>query len=143
MIKPTARLKHCVCYQKSVEDKAKSDAIVSTQGQHQLLERCKKNLGKVGSDVLVSRVDGVNSKDIICQLWHDFYSKSLNSNGDTTYNSYVESTIKSVSKCKFNKLCYYELNDAMKNRLVIVLVQITYKVNTLNMLTCQFFVCYV
>ena len=48
-------------------------------------------------------------------MWQDHYHELLNSNKDTTYESYVKSAIKDVSKCKFEKLTYYEVNDAMKN----------------------------
>ena len=64
---------------------------------------------------LASRVDGVTGEDNVCKMWHDHYSNLLNSNSNTTYKSYVESAIKSVGTYRFNKLCYYDINDAIKD----------------------------
>ena len=63
---------------------------------------------------MASTVDGVTGEDNICKMWDDHYSNLLNSNSCTAYKSYVESAIKSVGKCQFNKLCY-EVNTAIKD----------------------------
>ena len=69
-----------------IEDKAKADAIAKTFLLKDNISFWKdvKKLGKVGSDVLATTVDGVTGEDNICKMWHDHYSNLLNSNSDTT-----------------------------------------------------------
>ena len=112
MPKTRARFKHCLHTCKSIEDKAYAIANMLL-----LKDNMKEftRLDKVGSDGLASTVGGVIDDDNICQMWHDHYSKLLNSNNNTTYKSYIESAIKCVSKYKVDKLCYYEVNNGIND----------------------------
>ena len=117
MTKTRARFKHCLRYCQSIENKARADAIARKFLLKDNISFWKdvKKLGKVGSDVLPSTVDDATGEEDICNMWHDHYCKLLNSNKDKTYKTYVESAIKSVGKNNFKKLCYYEVNDAIKD----------------------------
>ena len=85
MTKHRARFKYSLHYRKSIEDKAKVDIIAKKVLLKGII--CWKDvnkLSKVSSDILTSTVDGVTGVDKICEIWHDHYSKLLNSNSDTT-----------------------------------------------------------
>ena len=75
-----------------------------------------KKLGKVGTNVLATTINGVTGEDNICEMWRDHYSKLLNSNKDETHKTYVEKAVKDLSKsCKFDKLSYIDIFEAIKD----------------------------
>jgi exonuclease III len=96
MNKTRARFKYCLRYCKSVEDKAKADAIAKKF----LNKDCKnfwkdiKKLNKVGADVLATTVDSVTGENNVCNMWRDHYNNLLNSNN--THKTYVEKAIKDL-----------------------------------------------
>ena len=69
MTKTRARFKHCLHYCKSIEDKAKADAITRTFLPNDNISFWKdvKIIGKIGSDVLAPTVDDFTGEDNICQ----------------------------------------------------------------------------
>jgi exonuclease III len=117
MNKTRARFKHCLRYCRSIEDKARADAIARKFLLKDNVSFWKdvKKLRNVGSDVLASTVGGVTGEKNISSMWQDHYSKLLNSNDDVTHRSYVEHAIKDLGdSCSFKKLTYHEVNDALK-----------------------------
>ena len=118
MNKTRAKFKHCLRYCKSVEDKARADAIAKKFLQKDQISFWKeiKKLRYVGNDACASTIDGVTGQSDICNMWRDHYSSLLNSNSDSKHKPYIENVLSGLgASSDFTRISYCEVNEAIKD----------------------------
>ena len=99
MKRTRAQFKASLRYCKSIESKARADAIA----RKFMLKDTKsfwkeiKNINSDGCSVLPSSVGKVSGDQNICHMWKDHYESLLNSNNDVSCKSYVLKSLSTLS----------------------------------------------
>ena len=94
-----ARFKYALRYCKSIESRARADALAK-----KLLLKDDvsfwKDIKKISSpegNVIANTVDGISGEKVIAQMWQQHYEKLLNSNKDHTYKNNVEKNYEKIA----------------------------------------------
>ena len=84
----SARLKQCLRFCKSKEDRTRDDALANKLLLNDTVCFWKEvsKMNRTGSSVLASIINGVTGENNITKAWYDHYYKLLNSNGNSLIN---------------------------------------------------------
>ena len=112
-----ARFKRCLRFCKSIEQKAKADAIAKKFMLKDSIEFWKdiKYLGSTGSNIEASTIDGFTGDINICKMWQQHYDGILNSNNDTSHKSYVINGLSQIVDSDSVNLMFTDINEAIKD----------------------------
>lgn len=110
-----ARFKYSLRYCKSIESRARADALANKLLLKDDVAFWKniKALNKSG-DIISNTVDGISGEEDIANMWQNHYSNLLNSNKDTAFKQRVLKYIKAVPNIRDVTIDAYDMQDAIK-----------------------------